>query len=70
MIMHQNLLLGICQPNTAHANTIVAINKNVERETSTDKIERALNALIENQRRSQPNGQGGPAAAVPAGTSE
>lgn len=51
--MHQNLLLGLCQPNTAAANNnnmFVQVNQ-LERQTSTDKIEAALNALIEDGKR-------------------
>jgi hypothetical protein len=36
------------------------VTKAPHRETSTDRIERALANLIEDQRRSQANGQGEP----------
>jgi hypothetical protein len=48
-------LLGLFAPQ----QTIVSLEPTQPRETSTDKIERALNALIEDGRRS-PNGRGEP----------
>jgi hypothetical protein len=40
------LITGICQPNSAQANNLFVQVNALERQTSTDRIEAALNALI------------------------
>jgi hypothetical protein len=51
-------LLGLNAP-IGHAVRVVQ-HPPEHQETTTDRIERALNALVEDQRRSQSNGQGDP----------
>jgi hypothetical protein len=58
LITAQNLMVGLCQPNTAQANnstTFVQINQHERPQTSTDRIEAALQALIA-RRPQQPRG--------------
>jgi hypothetical protein len=47
LLNQQALLLGLYQPT----QSIVQLEPTPHRETSTDKIERALNALLEDQKR-------------------
>ena len=54
MISHQCALLGIFQPHTANANTIALQVNALERPPSgTDKIEKALERLLQDQRREE-----------------
>jgi hypothetical protein len=46
LITAQCLITGICQPNSAQANNLFVQVNALERQTSTDRIEAALNALI------------------------